>query len=53
MTFEKIAVIPSDPGGTLAAASSITTYVSTPRRPASARSSSQNASRNQRIAIPQ
>ena len=41
------------PGGAAAAASSITTYGSTPRARACATSASQNASRNQRMLIPQ
>ena len=41
------------PGGAFAAASSITTYGSTPRARASATSPSQNASRNHRMIMPQ
>ena len=41
------------PAGAAAAASSITSYGSTPRLRASATSVSQNASRNQRMLMPQ
>ncbi len=51
--FDMIAITPPDPGGTCAAASSMTAYGSTPRRRASATSGSQNASRNQRMLMPQ
>ena len=51
--LDKIATTPFEPGGIRAACSSITTYGSTPRSRAAATSGSQNASRNQRMAMPQ
>ena len=48
-----IATTPPEPAGIWAAASSMTTYGSTPRRRASAVSASQNASRNHRMLMPQ
>ena len=52
MTFEKTPMTPFDPGGTVDASSSITTYGSTPRRRASSTSRPQNPSRNHRIVSP-
>ena len=48
-----MATTPFEPGGIPAAASSMTTYGSTPRLRASEISLSQNASRYQRMAMPQ
>ncbi len=51
--LDMMASTPPEPGGTCAAASSMTTYGSTPRARAAATSPSQNASRNQRMLMPQ
>ena len=53
MTLENRPTTPFEPGGTVAARSSITAYGSTPRRRASSTSARQNPSRNQRIVSPQ
>ena len=53
MRFDRIAITPFEPAGICAAASSITTYGSTPRLRAAAVSAWQKASRYQRMAMPQ